>query len=598
MYVNPFERMKKKHEEEEKKRIEIEREKEKYARLGAQMGFTDERAVVPSFIKTIIGEERKTPVPNNNNNYNNSYEDSNNLYSESRYTSHNQNNNLDNQNRRVYPFNEIPSPTPMFDYSESQEQISSHENQINSNRGYGNEFLNHNQNNSSQNYNYNRPLVNEEYNLEDELLLQKSFDEKFDQFFEGEKTLYANNKIISSKDYRIKEANGELDTKNILLINHPELVEEDKFKNLITIDLEKAIHYSYPCLFILKKFINNLPSNISLDDKKVLWERTSLFLAATEWGKTDSELNYIVEELNLIGDPFNMFLDEFKDLFNSYNFNEQIKLILINSRDLELNKILYINDFVLNFLIKIPGVSCKLNINLNTFDNSLINELSKVYDYIIFDHTSNLEKKLVQTNRNNSSTYNQNSQQQNNYNQSHNSELRKVREDIFNWQEEAQRRAHMQETENRNNNSVSNSYGQIREENQDSGIDSKLRINMEKVLESRKQEIIEQQKREEQILINKKRESEFNPSIISKKDVILNPFANPFANDRNSNMSNNEENFNSRYVNQSQQNLNNIGSSLINRAPINIEESMRRKQENQRDNKIISVPNNWDRFKN
>ncbi|WP_339020827.1 hypothetical protein [Spiroplasma endosymbiont of Atherix ibis] len=565
MYVNPFERMKKKHEEEEKKRLEIEKQKQKYVRLGEQMGFTNKRALVPSLIKTLIGEER---ISVSNNNYqSNNYENI--LYSKPKYNLQNQMNNFESQNKRAYPFNEIPSP--MFDYSENKTQI-------NSNKDYEKEFSNQN------------------YNLEDELLLQKSFDEKFDQLFEGEKFQYINNKIINSNDYRLKEANGELNKKNILLINHPELIVENKFENLINIDLEKAIHYSYPCLFILKKFINNLPNQISLEDKKVLWEKTSLFLAATEWGKTDSELNYIIEDLNLIGDPFNMFLDEFKDLFNSYNFNEKINLILTNSIGLELNKILYINDFIFNWLMKIPSVSCQLNISLNNFDKSLIQELSEVYDYIVFDQTLNIEKKLVETNKNNSNIYNQNLQQQDNLNQSYKSELKKVREDIFNWQQESQNRANMQERENINNNFNSNYQGQIQEnENYNLGIDSKLRINMEKVLESRKLEIIEQQKLEEQALLNKKRESEFNPSIISKKDVTLNPYANPFANERNFKTSNDEQNFNSRYENQSQQNSNNIGSTLINRSPINIAESMRKKQENQ---KKISVSNKWNRFKN
>ncbi|QEH62368.1 hypothetical protein SCHIN_v1c11750 [Spiroplasma chinense] len=63
MYVNPFERMKKKREEAEKLKQEAEKEREKYARLGAQMGFTQDKGVMPSFIKSLIGETNQTNVP-------------------------------------------------------------------------------------------------------------------------------------------------------------------------------------------------------------------------------------------------------------------------------------------------------------------------------------------------------------------------------------------------------------------------------------------------------------------------------------------------------------------------------------------------------
>ncbi|AKX34671.1 hypothetical protein SLITO_v1c10600 [Spiroplasma litorale] len=84
MYINPFERMKKQKEDEAKRLREKEKEKEKYIRLGAQMGFVEDKAVIPSFIKTMMDDTQKVSVPpfinadqtynnNNNNNFNSNH---------------------------------------------------------------------------------------------------------------------------------------------------------------------------------------------------------------------------------------------------------------------------------------------------------------------------------------------------------------------------------------------------------------------------------------------------------------------------------------------------------------------------------------------
>ncbi|KAJ3615804.1 hypothetical protein Zmor_012277 [Zophobas morio] len=63
MFVNPFERMKKVREDKERVEKETQEEKERYARLGVQMGLTKSGGVVPSFMQNIISDEKKGSVP-------------------------------------------------------------------------------------------------------------------------------------------------------------------------------------------------------------------------------------------------------------------------------------------------------------------------------------------------------------------------------------------------------------------------------------------------------------------------------------------------------------------------------------------------------
>ncbi|AGR42511.1 hypothetical protein [Spiroplasma diminutum] len=736
MYVNPFERMRKKREDEEKKRLEVEKEREKYARLGAQMGFTDDKAVVPSFIKTLIGESNQNKVPpfgmaidnsfdnlpESNNNYqiptassNRTMEDfekeiglaSNKDYTPMEFpifsnnqTNFNQNNSA-NQQVNSFDHHSLPqsnmnfeSNIPPFNRELISEQVKPNHNMsfesnippFNRETIMGKDISQPTINFEKQIDSFNNKIEEQGQNRqEDDLLSQTEFDEKYDDFFQTEEIEIINDKIINSNEYiELKSQNSDK-FKNILIINNESLIDKNTLENLIELDLEKTIQYSSPCLFILKRIINNLPDKINIEDKRSLWEKTSLLLAATDWGKTNSEIDYILELLNLSADPIKLFIEEFNNLFDSYNFNEPINVILNNLQNISLDKILLINEFIQNLIMEIPNVSCITNIDYSLLDINRIEEIIDNYDYIVSDialissvtkkiinekqyennlieeyqHINQLNEQLQYENYQNSNQIKnhyqndnyQNFQQFNNYHeepfnyekatlqnleiqnnenqgnldQFFHKELKDVSIDMFETQDEGEIKLTYDKTDSKftgnipgiSNNNFTEEYNSTQlprfseihneyefeeqEEEYDPGIDSNLRIHVDQVLEKQKNEILEQEKREELARLQRKGESGFDPSILSKKEMKLNPYANPFENmDRykSSLATRTNRNTDPRPRSEIEGKLNNLNVSLSKNGPINIEESSANEINKNRDTKLISVPGNWEKLKN
>ncbi|QHX37044.1 hypothetical protein [Spiroplasma sp. BIUS-1] len=715
MYVNPFERMRKKREEEDKKRSELEKEREKYARLGAQMGFTDDKAVVPSFIKTLIGETNQSKVPpfgmamdNDFDNLPESTPDSQPMMQSSNRTMEDfekqfggSNNGtsisqapsfgspLDGNNSGMPSFEpqmsqdfapqqpSMPSFEPQMsqDFAPQQPSMPSFEPQMSQdfapqqpsmpsfepqmNQSFVQQQPSMPSFEREDEFTYNNANLNN--NVEDELMLQKSFDEKFDDFFETEEVEIHTDKIITTNNYLNLKNSNEIKEKNILIVDSPNLIDKKELVNLVDIDLSKVVLYSSPCLFMLKRFINSLPEVITLDDKRDLWERTSLFLAATEWGKTGSEIDFILEELNLTADPIGMFVDEFKILFESYGFNEPINIVLNASKDVKLEQILFINEFVSNLIMKIPNVSCVINVDREVIDIRVIEEILYNYDYVVSDEILIPETKVVQqvpqqqetiVEQNNNyqsiqpqenyyeqqkmvaqpqDTFQQPTwnveepvreiKQESSLDQFFTEELKDVSMDLFERPEENEiMLTYDKEDSNFTGNipGISNSNfvdthnsSQLpgfakdhqeeafeEEEDYDPGIDSNLRIHVDQVLEAKKMEILEQEKREELDRLERKGESGFDPSIISKKEVILNPYANPFEgiNIQSPLSARSEKIADPRPRNEIEGKLKEMNQDLSNRKPISIEESFANEKNKDKDKKLISVPGNWEKL--
>ncbi|AUM63018.1 hypothetical protein [Spiroplasma monobiae] len=702
MYVNPFERMRKQREEEDKKRNELEKEREKYARLGAQMGFTDDKAVVPSFIKTLIGETNQSKVPPfgmaMDNDFDNMPESDNgpqptaqasnrtmedfekqfgSSESQSSFNStpvfgNNEmsQNNMTFQQNGLSGFGSSQPAMPDFEnnhsFGSSQPAMPEFEN----NHSFGSsqpampdfENISTPQNNHQQNFAQEQYINSSQHN--DDLILQNSFDEKFESFFDTDEVDIFGGKIINTNEFSELNQRNELSFKNILLIDNQNLINELQMRNIIEIDLSKVILYSSPCLFMLKRFINNLPEIISLDDKRTLWERASLLLAATEWGKTGSEIDYILEELNLTADPMGMFIDEFSALFESYNFNEEINILLSNSGELAIDQVLFINEFISNLIMNIPGVSCVLSINSQIVDMKRIEEILENYDYVVSDdivlqepvvqeqvpvqqkyeepqinNFQEIQQPISQPQINNfqqeQQTFQQpswespepvkESRQESSLDNFFGEELKGLSSDIFERPEENDIALTYDKEDNNftgnipgitnSNFTDTHSNNQLpgfaknhqeqeqieeEEEDYDPGIDSNLRIHVDQVLEAKKNEILEQEKREEQDRLERKGESGFDPSIISKKEVVLNPYANPFEgmNLQSPLSARNEKLADPRPRNEIEGKLKEMNSNLAGRRPINIEESFANDKNKDKDKKLISVPGNWEELKN
>ncbi|WP_338984993.1 hypothetical protein [Spiroplasma endosymbiont of Diplazon laetatorius] len=701
MYVNPFERMRKKREEEDKKRQEVEKEREKYARLGAQMGFADDKAVVPSFIKTLIGEKEQGKVPPFGMAMDSDFDSLPEPELNSQPMAQASNRTMEDFEKQFggndvgssissapvfgSPMNNSqpsmafePQQAPMFDspMNQPQMQFSSPQPQMpsfNENMAPQNNMNFEPQqapmfdspiNQPQMQFNNNQAIVNEE-----ELLIQKSFDEQIDDFFETEEVQLYNEKIITPDQYIDLLHNGEIEGKNVLIVDKSESIDKKQLANLIEIDLEKVMLYSSPCLFMLKRFINNLPEIISLDDKRVLWERTSLFLAATDWGKTGSEVDYILEELNLTADPVGMFVGEFVSLFESYNFNEQLNLVISGTQSLESNQLLFVNEFISNLLIQIPNVSCKTLVVQENIDVHEIEEILENYDYLVSDTivlkepevkskpqlnqqevVANVQQFVEQpqpqmiyeqpqmsyqqepiyqqapqiNSYQEPANFQENSWQQpvvenkkeNSLDDFFTQELKDVSIDIFERPEENEVMLTYDKEDSNftgnipgiSNSNFTDTYSSSQlpgfakdhheEEDYDPGIDSNLRIHVDQVLEAKKLEILEQEKREEQDRLERKGESGFDPSIISKKEVVLNPYANPFEgmNFQSPLSARNERLADPRPRNEIEGKLKDMNSNLAGRKPISIEESFANEKNKDKDKKLISVPGNWEKL--
>ncbi|WP_339034065.1 hypothetical protein [Spiroplasma endosymbiont of Cantharis rufa] len=545
MYLNPFERIKKQREEDEKRALEERKEQERLTRLGAQMGFID---------------YNDYPEPSYKNNINSSK--NNYLYNKSESDKYSENSFEDFEER--YFTNSISSEIGLKrenPYLETQVYNQSEQNYFNENFAKIND------------QSKNKVLkVNEVSENENKGLVKSNT--KSNNLIMESKNL--NNKIISKDKYISLKNKKELFSKNTLMINHPELLNDMNNENLIYIDLQKIIIYSSPCLFFLKKFINNLPEKISLEDKKILWERTSVLLAATDWGKTTSEIDDILDDLNITNDPEKMFINEFINLLDSYNFNEKMNIVITNTEGIDLNKILLINEFIAKSLIKIPGLSCRMNLDSKVIDINRIDEIAENFDYVIFDGINyNEEFNLIENNLDKDFS---------------NFKLNKYKNEYSNFKKvNIQNQDH-----NKSNSLIENETIQQDEEDYDPGIESILRINIDEFIEKQRNEMLDQKKLEEHEILKRKVNTEFNPSILSKKEVVIDNSIIPSEGRRRFQA----PSYRKEGV-EIQESYKEIDKNLnlLRRNPISIENTFNNKVNQDKNAKQISVPGSWNQLK-
>ncbi|GAA6238284.1 MAG: hypothetical protein SPLM_04060 [Spiroplasma phoeniceum] len=105
---------------------------------------------------------------------------------------------------------------------------------------------------------------------------------------------------------------------------------------LVNIDLLRIELYASPFLFLLKKIIKGLPK-VSLEDKKVLWDRVKLFARTLKQSESLEQVNdsnsiVIVNELEF-DDPLEYIRREFEEILCAYNITENI-VVIFNNIDL------------------------------------------------------------------------------------------------------------------------------------------------------------------------------------------------------------------------------------------------------------------------
>ncbi len=559
MYLNPFERMKKQREDDEKRALEERKEQERLTRLGAQMGFIDYNDYPePSF---------KNNINPSKNNYSNKYtniesQENNYLYNKAESDKYFENNFEDFEEKHftnsISPEMGLKRENP---YLEPQVYNQSKQNYFNENFAKVNDQSNH------------KVLkLNEIFENENSGLIKSNTKSK--NLILESKNL--NSKIISKDKYISLKNKKELFSKNTLMVNHPELLNDMNNENLIYIDLQKIVIYSSPCLFFLKKFINNLPEKISLEDKKILWERTSVLLAATDWGKTTSEIDDILDDLNITNDPEKMFINEFINLLDSYNFNEKMNIVITNTDGIDLNKILLINEFIAKSLIKIPGLSCRMNLDSKVIDINRIDEIAENFDYVILDEINfNQEFSLIENNLDEDF----NDFKLNQYNNEY-SDFEKI--NIKNQEY------------NKSNFLMESETIQQQEEDYDPGIDSILRINIDEFIEKQRNEMLDQKKLEEHEILKRKVNTEFNPSILSNKEVVIDSSITPSEGRRRFQA----PSYRKEGV-EIQESYKEIDKNLnlLRRAPISIENTFNNKVNQDKNTKQISVPGSWNQLK-
>ncbi|ALA98504.1 hypothetical protein SKUN_001647 [Spiroplasma kunkelii CR2-3x] len=104
----------------------------------------------------------------------------------------------------------------------------------------------------------------------------------------------------------------------------------------VNIDLLRIELYASPFLFLLKKIIKGLPK-VSLEDKKVLWDRVKLFARTLKQSESLEQVNdfnsiVIVNELEF-DDPLEYIRREFEEILRAYDITENI-VVIFNNIDL------------------------------------------------------------------------------------------------------------------------------------------------------------------------------------------------------------------------------------------------------------------------
>jgi hypothetical protein len=415
MFVNPFERMKKKREEKERIDKETQEEREKYARLGVQMGLTDAGGKVPSFMQGIMGEEKKQNVPPfgmsvDSDDYGSSMP----MPSSPAPKSKLSNDSLKDlslpggagaapkadkgpslitpdDNGFITPDRPSLGSGDMFDNFAPQAPMTEPSSEPHS---LGSEPSPMPQFSSAPPISNNVPafggfdstptpapsapistpvspssnsLEAVEYDSSFFAVEQNALDQ-IDALLNLNTTPINNIGDISAI---IDELNNEASKKQFFAI-FGDIAETKACTtaivdatnlNPITIEMKKMYSYTTPFLYVLKAIINGLET-VSVDDKRALWDRVAIFLSATSYGKQGTEIELIFEEELALADPMESAKDEFRQAFAAYDMTD--KNILINLTDFRgldfadmNNSILFVTDLFLGianmkFLFELP----------------------------------------------------------------------------------------------------------------------------------------------------------------------------------------------------------------------------------------------------
>ncbi|ASP28731.1 hypothetical protein SCORR_v1c09590 [Spiroplasma corruscae] len=390
MYINPFERMKNQKEAENKKEKEKEKEKEKYMRLGAQMGFVENKAIMPSFIKTMIDDSNKVsvpPFPSINMSLDNSID---NQKVEQIKQRHYSNDQRLKPSENLVKNNESINFPPFSQNNSISENLKEKEN--NSIREYNNDFLNIN----SKNQNINS--VTETMGTIKPFYQNDINDTKLQ---ETKKKEVSENKIIEDS-YNIldinkyKESFNKTDLANKLImitVDKPESIKIVRFikedlnsSYKVFIDISEISKYKRPYRFFLKQFISKLPIQIDIEDRRELWERVDLMFKGTSWGKVniDDDIEEILDDVFIVNDPIDLICSEFANLFEAYNFNGIISIFVENLIPVEGTLKKSFIEFFNKIITRIP------NLNLTfVLDKEFYNEF---YNEYIFNYVDVLVK--------------------------------------------------------------------------------------------------------------------------------------------------------------------------------------------------------------
>ncbi|AKU80287.1 hypothetical protein [Spiroplasma turonicum] len=424
MYINPFERMKKQKEDEVKKEAEKQKEKEKYIRLGAQMGFVDNKDVIPSFIKTMLDDNNKVsvpPFPGLSDNYSSQQPS----WSDSNSNSYNKFNDLQSTNTQQIMNNSYNFPFENQLVNDEIKDANNFQNNSLDNKDTTSKFKETYNINNNISINNEKDLVVENdifKNLKSPLStinesilpiedIKESIKEPIYTSFEhSTKDNYLNEieedcTFLKLDEYKEYFNNENLDNKLLMIPvdkkNNRRVLKYIKtnISNLysIFIDVSEISKYRRPYRFFLKQLISKLPIQIDLEDRRELWERVDLMLKGTSWGQIElvDDFEDIMDEVFVVDDPVDLIVSEFKNLFESYNFTNRISVFVDNFIPIDINLKKSFIEFFNKIVVKIPN----LNLTFMT-DSDFYKEFSKEYIFEYVDiiikmvEKNNLNKKL------------------------------------------------------------------------------------------------------------------------------------------------------------------------------------------------------------
>lgn len=228
----------------------------------------------------------------------------------------------------------------------------------------------------------------------------------------------SNYEIVRDLIKTFKEKNNEMQFFLAIVDNQhqdsmPEIVSSFFSMPLVNIDLLRIELYASPFLFLLKKIIKGLPK-VSLEDKKVLWDRVKLFARTLRDNELSEQTNdsnsvVIINELEF-DDPLEYVKKEFEEILWAYDIKNNI-VIIFNNVDLvgyaKFKTVFSLVHAILKGIIQFKFIVALNQVLIETYvkqiygnnlTDQLINHEISVFDkcYIIRDdHDGNSVKKVV-----------------------------------------------------------------------------------------------------------------------------------------------------------------------------------------------------------